>query len=178
MSLSLSYMLRVRVSAEQPLQFLWVFELPLDHPALAVRMAVHGRGILLERFFGLEDRAREGKIQLGHGFHRLDRPEDVALLECGRPLRQLDKHHVSQLALSIVGDPDFDDLRIMTLADPLVILCIAQLFGDARHGSGAYNRSARGASPAPSSSLSATRSRPHGRKSSRTAIGSGAGERW
>src|SRR5438876_1029172 len=47
MSLSLADMLRVRIRAQQPLQFFGVLDLHLDHPALAVGVAVHQGGVLL-----------------------------------------------------------------------------------------------------------------------------------
>src|SRR5207247_9058690 len=111
------------------------------------------------------------------GPRRRERGAGVALLECRRRLGELDEHPVSQLTLRVVGNADFDDLWVITLAHPLVILRIAQIFRDVRHGCGAYNRSARGASPAPSSSLSAMRSQPRGRRSSHTATGSGSGDK-
>jgi len=60
---------------------------------------------------------------------------------------------VPELALRVVCDTHFHDLGIVALPYPLVIRGVAELFGYAGHGTGAYNRSARGASPAPSSSL-------------------------
>src|SRR6266487_3163147 len=176
MSLSLSNMLRVRVGAEQPLQFFRVRDLHLDHPPFAVGIAVHERRISLERLVGFDDRAGERAVELRYRLDRLDRAEDVVLLELHGRLGQVDKDYVAQLALCIVGDADLHDLR-PAFAHPLVVLCIAEFFGDAGHGTGAYNRSARGASPAPSSSLSATRVSPQGRKSRRTAIGSGSGDK-
>src|SRR2546425_542427 len=158
MSLSLSNMLRVRVGAEQPLQFFGVFELHLDHPPLAVGIAVYECRVSLERLVCFYNGTTDGRIQLRHRLDGLDRPEDVVLLERGRRFGQLDEHDVSQFPLRVVGDADFHDLRIITLAHPLVVLCVAEIFWNARHGCGAYNRSARGASPAPSSSLRATRS--------------------
>src|SRR5712664_3267525 len=178
MSLSLSNMLRVRVGAEQPLQFFGVFELHLDHPPLAVGIAIHERRVLLQCLVCFYHGTSDGRKQLRHRLNGLDRPEDVVLLERGCRFGQLDEHDVSQLPLRVVGDADLHDLRIVALAHPLVVLCVAEVFWNARHGCGAYNRSARGASPAPSSSLRATRVSPHGLRSSRTATGSGSGDRW
>src|SRR5216110_2995135 len=178
MSLSLSNVLRVRVGAEQPLQFFRVFDFHLDHPAFTVGIAVHERRILLEGFVCFHNSAGDWGVELGHRFDCFDGPEDVVLLECGGCFGQLDEDDVAQLALRIVGNAHFHDLRVGAFAYPLVIPGIAKVFGDARHGTGAYNRSARGASPAPSSSLSATRVSPQGRRSSRTATGSGSGDKW
>src|SRR5258708_21853469 len=158
MSLSLADMLRVRIRAQQPLQFFGVLDLHLDHPTVAVRIAVHERRVLLQRLVGLDNRARYRGIQLRHGLHGLDGPEDRALAERRGGLGKLDEDDVAKLALGVVGDAHFDDLVIVTFAYPLVIFSIAEVFGDTGHGCGAYNRSARGAKPAPSSSLSATRS--------------------
>src|SRR5258706_6428423 len=177
MSLSLSNLLRVRVGAEQPLQFFRVLALHLDHPTFAVGIAVHERRISLERLIGFDDRAGDRAVQLRHRLDRLDRAEDVVLLELRRRLGQLDEDDVAQLALCIVRDADLYDLRVGALSHPLMVLRKAEFFGDAGHGTGAYNRSARGASPAPSSSLSDTRVSPQGRKSRRTAIGSGSGDK-
>src|SRR5437868_1560883 len=158
MSLSLADMLRVRIRAQQPLQFFGVLDLHLDHPALPIRVPVHEGGVLLQRFVGLDDRARHRGVELGHRLDGLDRPEDGVRTERRGWFRKLDEYDVAQLPLRVVRDADFDDLRIAALTYPFVIFSIAQVFGDTGHGCGAYNRSARGASPAPSSSLSATRS--------------------
>src|SRR5262245_5250910 len=153
MSLSLADMLRVRIRAQQPLQFFGVRDLHFDHPALAVGIAVDECGILLEGLIRLENGPANRCVQLGDRFHRFDRSEDGFLRVARSALGQLHEHDVAQLALCVVGDPNLDDLRIAALPYPLVIGGKAKVFRYAGHGTGAYNRSARGASPAPSSSL-------------------------
>src|SRR6266576_2402930 len=178
MSLSLSDMLRVGIRAKQPLQFLGVLELHLDHPALAIRITIDERRILLQRLVGLEHRPGNGRIQLGNRLDCLDCTEHGLLRIRRAGFWQFHEDDVPQLALGVVGDPHVDDLGIVALPHPFMVSSEAELFRYAGHGSGAYNRSGRGASPAPSSSLNAIRSYPHGRRSRRTATGSGSGEIW
>ena len=47
-----------------------------------------------------------GAVQLGHRLDRLDRAEDVALLQLPSDLRQLEVDDVAELLLRVVGDAD------------------------------------------------------------------------
>jgi hypothetical protein len=38
---------------------------------------------------------------------------------------QLDEHHVSQLALRVIGDPDGGDARALVERDPFMIFAVA-----------------------------------------------------
>jgi hypothetical protein len=63
--------------------------------------------------------------QLGHGFHGLDRAEDVALLQRPTDLRQLEVDDVAQLFLRILGDAD---ARVGAVeANPLVVFRVLQI---------------------------------------------------
>src|SRR5207244_10519643 len=106
--------------------------------------------------------------------------------------------HVAQLTVRVVGDADLHDSGVVRLLHVFVLLGVAQVVGNLRHGesralgwrcgakvTGAGNacqanglpdgnRSARGGNPAAPSSTSASRSPPQGRRSRRTATGSGS----
>src|SRR5258708_20766121 len=113
MSLSLADMLRVRIRAQQPLQFFGVLDLHLDHPTVAVRIAVHERRVLLQRLVGLDNRARYRGIQLRHGLHGLDGPEDRALAERRGGLGNLDQDNVTKLTLGALCDAPLANLWLV-----------------------------------------------------------------
>ena len=77
-----------------------------DHPAVAVGLLFTSAGSASRRAVDLEHLAAHRRVELRHGLHRLDRAEDVVLLERRAHLRQLDEHDVAQLALREVGDAD------------------------------------------------------------------------
>src|SRR3989475_9677917 len=103
---SLSDLLLVGLAVQQLLELPGVLGPELDHPARAIRVAVHERGIAFERLVYLGHGPREGCVQLRDGLHRLDRAERVATPEAGAHLGQVYVRDVPELALRVVGDPD------------------------------------------------------------------------
>src|SRR5690349_2897143 len=99
-------LLLVRGGIQQAFQLSLVLDLQLDHPARAVRLAVHRRGILLQGPVAFDHRTGDRAIQVRNSFDGLDGSEHGALGERGPRLRQVHIHDVSELALRIVGDAD------------------------------------------------------------------------
>src|SRR2546430_596893 len=171
-----------------------------NHPALAVGVAVHEGRVTFQRRVDLGDRAGEGGKELRDGLHRFDRPEHVHARQRRPDLGEVDVHDVAQLALGIIGDADLHDRLVVGLLDVLVLFGVAQIRRRFRHAAFALargvstvaakvtgapnpcqpngladgNRSGRGAPPEAPGSISRSRSAPQGRKSSRTATGSGS----
>src|SRR5438093_9625328 len=192
----------VRLTVQQLLELRGVFHAELDHPARPVGVAIHEGRIALERGVHVGHGAPEGRVQLRHGLHGLDRAEHVAPPEDGADLGQVHVHHVPELALRVVGDPDLHDGVGAGLLHVLVLCCVAQIGRNVRHagslargrgrsrrrlpgapnrcqgnGLAVGNRSDRGASPVASGSTRSNRPAPQGRRSRRTATGSGSAER-
>src|SRR5438093_623595 len=123
----------VRLTVQQLLELRGVFHAELDHPARAVGVAIHEGRIALERVVHVGHGAREGRVQLRHGLHGLDRAEHVAPPEDGADLGQVHVHHVPELALRVVGDPDLHDGVGAGLLHVLVLCCVAQIGRNIRH---------------------------------------------
>src|SRR5438552_2237879 len=123
----------VRLTVQQLLELRGVFHAELDHPARAVGVAIHEGRIALERVVHVGHGAREGRVQLRHGLHGLDRAEHVAPPEDGADLGQVHVHHVPELALRVVGDPDLHDGVGAGLLHVLVLCCVAQIGRNVRH---------------------------------------------
>src|SRR5664279_5031691 len=131
--------LRVADRVQQVLHLSWVGKLDLDHPAIAVRVAVDQLRGTVQRVVaghhGAADRGEDVRHRLGG----LDLPDGIAELD-GRPrLRQLDEDDVTQGVLCVVGDADPGDrdapgvLRgglAVQGADPLVVRAVTQILWD------------------------------------------------
>src|SRR3954454_12988127 len=94
-------------------------ESDLDQPAVAVGILVEQLGIVHHGVVDLDDLARDGREHFGHGLDRLDRAELVVGVEHLADLRQLHEHHLAQLLLRELGDPDHTE--IVLDAEPLVL---------------------------------------------------------
>src|SRR5436190_6073849 len=193
-------LLLILLAPQQLVELFRTFHPEPDHPALAVGVAVHEGRVICQCRVDLGDRAGERGKELRDRLHRFDRPEHVHARERRPDLGEVDVHDVAQLALCIIGDPDLHDRRVVGLLDVLVLFGVAQVRRRFRHAGFALargvtkvgakvtgalnpcqpngladgNRSGRGATPRPPGSTSRSRSAPHGRKSSRTATGSGS----
>src|SRR2546426_2798055 len=86
---SLSDLFLVGLAVQQLLELPGVLGPDLDHPARAIRVAVHERGIAFERLVYLGHGPREGCVQLRDGLHRLDRAERVATIEAVKAVSEL-----------------------------------------------------------------------------------------
>src|SRR5205809_2723599 len=193
-------MLLVLLAPQQLVELLRVLDPELDHPALAIGIAVDERGVGFERRVDRHHRAGEGGVQLRDRLHRLDRAEHIHPPERGAQLRQVHVDDIAQLPLRVVGDPDLYDRLVVGFLDVFVLLGVAQIGRRLRHagialarglrrwrrkvtgapnpcqanGLASGNRSDRGARPLAPGSVSRNRSWPHGRTSRRTATGSGS----
>src|ERR1041385_6632771 len=200
---SFSNVLLVPLAGQQLLDVRRVLHLQLDHPPRAVGIAVHERRIAFERRVHFGDRAGHRRVQIRHGFHRLDRAEHVPPPERRAYLGEVDVDDVAELSLRVIGDADVHDRTVARAFDILMIFTVTQIGRDVRHAGslarGAWevgakvtgarnpcqpnglpdgNRSGRGARPAAPGSMGRSRSYPQGRRSSRTATGSGSSDRY
>src|SRR5439155_9322581 len=105
----------------------------LDHPAVAVRGAVHELGALDDLDVALEDLAGDRCVDVRGGLYRLYDPEARELPDGRALLRQLDEDDVPQLLLREVRDADGDDVAVG--AHPLVLLGVLEVVGDGAHSS-------------------------------------------
>src|SRR5207302_3368555 len=96
---SFSNELSVLLRIEQLIEVRGILDPELDHPTVAIGLAVHERRVAIERRVHFGDRARERREQLGHGLHRLDRAEGVHAPKARPNLGQLDRseEHTSEL---------------------------------------------------------------------------------
>ena len=76
---------------------------------VAVRVAVYDRRVAVEGAVRLDDLAGHRAVQLGDRLHRLDGAEGLMGVELVAGLGEIHEHHVAQLTLRVVGDPDADD---------------------------------------------------------------------
>src|SRR5450759_5215357 len=125
-------MLSVGVGLHQGIDLRRVARLDLDHPARAVGIGVHQRGLLVEPLVDRDDLARDWREQLGHRLHRFDRPEHIVLAEFRPDFRQLDVDNIAELALGVVGDADLR-VAVLALADVLMLFRVLEIVRDVRH---------------------------------------------
>src|SRR5207245_179132 len=78
-----------------------------------------------------QDLARDRRVHVARGLHRLDDAERSVLADPRAFLRELDEDHVPKLLLGECRDADGGGLAVH--AHPLVLLRIAQIVGDAAH---------------------------------------------
>ena len=84
-----------------------------------VRILVHDRRMVLELAVDGGDGPAQRRDQLGHGADGLELAERLALLDLVANVRKLDRDHLSELLLPVVGDAE---LRAIPLdAKPEVI---------------------------------------------------------
>ena len=124
-----------------------------DHPSLAVGIGVQQFGMDLQQGVGFDDLTGQRGEELRHRLDRLDRPARGMRGDRRSFPGQLDEHHVAELALRIVGDPDRGEAGLLVEGDPFVVLAVAQLIGDVRHPSSIGNFVGRGAGSRPGGRL-------------------------
>src|SRR5436305_126266 len=119
LSFSTLHVLLVLLGLHHDFQIVRGGEPDLEQPALAVGTLVEELGIVHHGVVDLDDLARDGREHLGHGLDRLDRAELVIGVEHLADLRQLHEHHLAQLLLRELGDPEHAE--IVLDAKPLVL---------------------------------------------------------
>jgi|SRR5689334_1117049 len=125
-------MLPIRARIHQRVDLASIARLDANHPTGTVRIGVYQRGLLVEPIVDGDDFAGDRRKQLRDGFHGLDGPEHIVLVELRSDLRKLDVNDVAQLSLSIVGDADLGG-AVFTLAHELVLFGVTEVARDVRH---------------------------------------------
>ena len=99
-------MLLVRLEIHEGPQFLRLAEPNAHQPALAVGRRVDRFGLVGELVVDRRHLPRERGQQVGHRLDGFDAPEGIPPFERRSGLRQLHEHHIGELLLRMVGDPD------------------------------------------------------------------------
>src|SRR2546422_5870598 len=90
-------MLLVLLAPQELVELLRVLDPELDHPALAIGIAVDERGVAFQRRVDRRHCAGEGGVQLRDRLHGLDRPEHIHPPERGSQLRQVQDRKSTRL---------------------------------------------------------------------------------
>src|SRR5690349_13595622 len=82
------------------------FEVELQDPALAVRVGVDELRLAGELFVDRADPAGHRRVEVARRFHRLDDAEALARRQLAARAGKLEEHHVTELRLREIRDPD------------------------------------------------------------------------
>src|SRR6266508_422647 len=109
----------VGLSVHEPVGLGWITEPDADEPPFAVGILVHGPGLVDGLLVDLDNRAREGRDQIGDGLDGLNLTVRRARGDLGALLRGL---VVDELAQRVLGEPGDPERRLAVLeAGPVVL---------------------------------------------------------